>query len=93
MTETSPVTHVMTINEGADHVGSIGKIMPTMQARLVNAETDKDVEQGERGELWVRGPSVMRGYWGNDDATKNAFAPGGWLKTGDVATVDEDGYF
>jgi len=83
----------MSIEEGAQHVGSIGRIIPTMQARLVDAETEVDVKEGERGELWVRGPSVMRGYWKNDEATKNAFAEGGWLKTGDVAVVDEEGYF
>ena len=93
LTETSPVTHVMTAEEGGDHQGSVGKVMPTMQARLVNVETGIDVKQGERGELWLRGPSVMKGYWRNEEATKNAFAPGGWFKTGDLATVDEEGYF
>jgi len=93
MTETSPVTHVMTVEEGAKHVGSIGRIMPTMQARLVDVESGLDVEEGEKGEIWVRGPSVMSGYWANEEATRNAFAEGGWLKTGDVAVVDKEGYF
>lgn len=93
LTETSPVTHVMNIEEGRVHRGKIGKIIPTMQARIVDADTGKDLGVGERGELWVRGTSVMKGYWKNPEATKATFAPGGWFKTGDVATVDEDGYF
>ncbi len=67
--------------------------MPTFQARIVDNETGKDVEQGERGEIWFRGPSVMKGYWRNQEATRNTFADGGWFKTGDVAIVDKDGYF
>ncbi|ORX37250.1 AMP binding protein [Kockovaella imperatae] len=93
MTETSPVTHLMTLEEGHTHKGSIGKIMPTMQGRLVDPETGKDVAQGERGELWVRGPSVMRGYWKNEEATRGTFAAGGWLRTGDIAVADKEGYF
>lgn len=93
LTETSPMTHVMTAVEGSQHRGKIGKIVTTMQARLVD-DQGKDVEkEGERGELWLRGPSVMKGYWRNPEATANTFAPGGWFKTGDVATVDKDGYF
>jgi long-subunit acyl-CoA synthetase (AMP-forming) len=93
LTETSPVSHVMTGEESRKHPGSIGKLIPTMQARIVDADTGKDQEIGERGELWLRGPSVMKGYWRNPEATNNTFAPGGWFKTGDVATVDEQGYF
>ena len=93
LTEASPVTHVMTLADGSTHKGSIGKIMPTMQGRLVDPETGKDVEEGDRGELWVRGPSIMRGYWRNEEATRKTFAPGGWLKTGDMAIADKEGYF
>jgi acyl-CoA synthetase (AMP-forming)/AMP-acid ligase II len=93
LTETSPVSHVMTLEESLGRKGRIGKLMPTYQARLV-AEDGKDViKQGERGELWVRGPSVMKGYWKNEEATKNTFAEGGWFMTGDVAEVDPQGYF
>ncbi len=93
LTEASPATHVMNLREGIEHQGSIGRIMPTMQARLVDVVSGMDVPRGEPGELWVRGPSVMKGYWKNTEATKDAFAEGGWLKSGDLATVDEDGYF
>jgi long-subunit acyl-CoA synthetase (AMP-forming) len=64
--------------------------MPTFQARLVDAESGQDAE---RGELWLRGPCVMKGYWRNSEATNNTFADGGWFKTGDVAVVAKDGYF
>ena len=93
LTEASPVTHTMTLEEGAKKPGSIGRIIPTMQARVIDPETEKDVEEGQQGELWVRGPSVMSGYWKNEEATRNAFGPGGWLKTGDITRVDEDKYF
>ncbi|WVQ85014.1 hypothetical protein IAT38_007178 [Cryptococcus sp. DSM 104549] len=92
LTETSPVAAVMSLEEAAAHTGYIGKILPTFQARLVG-EDGKDVEKGGRGELWLRGPSVMKGYWRNEKATSGVFAEGGWFKTGDVATVDDDGYF
>lgn len=95
LTETSPVSHVMTVEESQGRKGRIGKLMPTYQARLVT-EDGKDVVsrgKGERGELWLRGPSVMKGYWRNVDATKNTFAEGGWFMTGDVAEVDNEGYF
>ena len=93
LTETSPVTHVMTLEEGSTHGGKVGKIMPTVQARLVDVDTGIDVEPGQKGELWLRGPNVMKGYWKNEEATNQTFAPGGWFKTGDVATVDAEGYF
>ncbi|WWD18660.1 hypothetical protein CI109_103113 [Kwoniella shandongensis] len=93
LTETTPVSHVMTLEEGQAHRGCIGRIAPTYQARLVDYESGKDCEKGERGELWLRGPSVMKGYWRNEEATKGVFAPGGWFMTGDVAVIDDQGYF
>ncbi|OCF72733.1 AMP-binding protein [Kwoniella mangroviensis CBS 8886] len=97
LTETTPVSHVMNLEEaqGKGRNGKIGRVIPTYQARLVDQETGKDVEpsKGERGELWLRGPSVMKGYWRNTQATQEVFAEGGWFKTGDVAMMDQDGYF
>lgn len=94
LTETSPVINVMNCEESEQpgRKGRIGQLIPTYQARLVD-ESGKDVGINTRGELWVRGPSVMKGYWRNEQATQNAFADGGWFKTGDVAEVDEQGYF
>ncbi|ODN73958.1 hypothetical protein, variant [Cryptococcus amylolentus CBS 6039] len=91
LTETTPVAAVMTLDEAKGHQGSTGKLIPTYQARLVDAESGKDVPKGERGELWLRGPSVMKGYWRNAEATKAAFQDG-FFKTGDVAVIDEQGY-
>jgi long-chain acyl-CoA synthetase len=70
--------------------GSIGVPVGGTEIRLVDDE-DNDVEPGEPGELVSRGPFVMRGYWNNDEATEGVMR-GGWFHTGDVATVDEDGY-
>ncbi|WVQ73384.1 hypothetical protein IAR50_002955 [Cryptococcus sp. DSM 104548] len=91
LTETTPVAAVMTLVEAAAHRGSTGRLIPTYQARLVDAETGKNVPKGERGELWLRGPSVMKGYWRNEQATKGPFQDG-FFKTGDVAVIDEQGY-
>ncbi len=62
-----------------------------IDARIVSPITGADMPIGEEGELWVKGPSIMKGYWENDPETKRAFEDG-WLKTGDVARMDEDGY-
>ncbi|WWC88664.1 uncharacterized protein L201_003577 [Kwoniella dendrophila CBS 6074] len=98
LTETTPVTHVMNLEESKNSLndGKIGKLMPTYQARLISQQTSKDLNFGngeDRGELWLRGPSVMKGYWKNQQATNDVFAKGGWFKTGDIATIDKRGYF
>src|SRR5207244_1125770 len=71
-------------------VGSIGLPMPGLEVRVVD-EHGEDVEEGDPGEILVRGPNVFTGYWGRPDATRAAF-DGDWLRTGDVAYRDEDGY-
>lgn len=71
--------------------GTCGRILPGIEGKLVDPETGKAVSPGERGELWVRGPNIMKGYYRNDAATKDTKTPDGWLKTGDVATVSDDG--
>ncbi|EIW70964.1 hypothetical protein TREMEDRAFT_42508 [Tremella mesenterica DSM 1558] len=97
LTETSPVTHVMTAEEGREKLGKIGKLLPTYEARVVATgvvtHEGLDVLQGDEGELWLRGPSVMRGYWKDDKATRGTFGIGGWYKTGDVVKMDKEGYF
>jgi acyl-CoA synthetase (AMP-forming)/AMP-acid ligase II len=92
MTETSPVTHTIR-PEGKNKAGSIGPVLPATEARLVDPESGEDVGIGERGELWIRGPQVMRGYLNNEEATAATIDGDGWLHTGDVAVVDDDGYF
>ncbi len=70
--------------------GSVGKPLRTVESRLVD-EAGNDVQTGP-GELWIRGPSVFKGYLGREQATREAFAGGGWFRTGDVAEFSEDGY-
>ncbi len=71
--------------------GSIGVPIGGTEFRLVD-ENDEEVPEGERGEIVMRGPFVMSGYWGREEATASAMK-GGWFHTGDIATADEDGYF
>ena len=91
MTETSPVSH--TAPMGEHKPGTIGPVLPNMECRIVDPETGEDAGEGERGELWMRGPNIMKGYLNNDEATRETIVEDGWLRTGDVAIVDEDGYF
>lgn len=91
MTETSPVTHLTTREHNKP--GSVGLCVPNMECRLVSVETGEDVGVGERGEVHVRGPQVMKGYLGRPEATAQTVDADEWLHTGDVAYVDEDGFF
>ncbi|HEX9030136.1 MAG TPA: AMP-binding protein, partial [Anaerolineales bacterium] len=93
LTEASPVTHANPL-QGLRKVGSIGLPLPSTDARIVDLRRGRhEVPQGQVGELVVRGPQVMQGYWGNPQATRRALTADGWLRTGDVAQVDGEGYF
>lgn len=73
---------------------SVGELLANMQAKIVLDDEGKvEAKQGERGEVWIKGPNVMRGYWNKPDATKQTITSDGWLKTGDVAYIDEHGDF
>jgi long-chain acyl-CoA synthetase len=89
LTEASPV--VTSATGTAAPRGSIGSPLPGVDVRLVDADGD-DTLVGDAGELWVHGPSVFRGYWQDPEATASALTPDGWLRTGDVAIVDDDGH-
>ena len=94
MTELSPVSHKSAIARAAETPpGSVGPLLPNTEARLVDQETGADAAEGEQGEIWVRGPQVMEGYLNNDQATAEIFAGDGWLRTGDIGRVDENGFF
>lgn len=93
LTESSPCTHGIPVERTDLDRGSIGLPMPNIEARVVDPGTGTDVAPGERGELWCRGPNVMRGYLDNPDATAATVVDGGWLRTGDLVTVDADGAF
>jgi acyl-CoA synthetase (AMP-forming)/AMP-acid ligase II len=71
--------------------GSVGRVMPSTELRVVDPASGADLGAGERGELWVRGPQVMAGYLGRPDATAATVGPDGWLRTGDLGHVDLDG--
>jgi long-chain acyl-CoA synthetase len=93
LTEASPVTHGNPLY-GLRKVGSIGVPFPSTEARIVDlVRGRKEVPIGQIGELAVRGPQVMMGYWQNPKETRRVLMPGGWLLTGDVAQIDSDGYF
>ncbi|KAG0291327.1 putative fatty-acid--CoA ligase FadD10 [Dissophora globulifera] len=91
MSELSPASHVGVYSNTVH--GSIGGVMPNQEVRLVDPETGKDVAMGEPGEIWVRGPNVMKGYRNNVKATIETIDPEGWLHTGDIAIVDEQENF
>jgi long-chain acyl-CoA synthetase len=91
LSEASPVTHC-NIPRGLSVKRSIGLPIANTEAKIVD-ETGQDVPVGDIGELWVRGPQVMQGYWNNPVETANVLKPDGWLATGDVARVDQDGFF
>jgi len=92
LTETSPVTHFTP--KGANvKVASIGFPVPNTEIRVVDVTTGEDLPAGEQGEFWIRGPQVMKGYHKRPDATQDMLDEQGWLHTGDIGSVDEDGYF
>ncbi|WP_433292639.1 AMP-binding protein [Pseudonocardia sp. CA-142604] len=93
MTESSPCTHGIPRDRPDIDRGSIGVVMPNVEARVVDLMTGTDVAGGEPGELICRGPNIMRGYRNNPEATAATVDADGYLHTGDVVTVSEDGVF
>jgi long-chain acyl-CoA synthetase len=92
LTEASPITHANPLGKNR-RIGTIGVPLPSTQAAVVDLKTSsKEVEPGQIGELAVRGPQVMMGYWKDETATKEVLTNDGWLLTGDVAQMDEDGF-
>ncbi|MHB8487731.1 MAG: AMP-binding protein [Candidatus Dormibacteria bacterium] len=93
MTETSPVSTQSALDDPLEkRVGTVGRVHPHVEVKIVDPETDRVVQRGESGELCTRGYSVMLGYWNNDAATAGAIDAGHWMHTGDLATMDEAGY-
>jgi long-chain acyl-CoA synthetase len=92
LTETSPVTHCNPV-DSLRKIGSIGTPLPSTDAKVVDLEDGTDeMPAGEEGELILRGPQVMKGYW-NQPAETDHVLRNGWFYTGDLATVDHEGYF
>ncbi len=92
LTEAAPVTHANPVY-GERRAGSIGLPMPDVEAKIMDYETLTEKPVGEDGELWLRGPQVMVGYWNKPEETAKTITPDGWLRTGDIARMDSDGYF
>ncbi|NPA06312.1 MAG: 4-coumarate--CoA ligase family protein [Chloroflexi bacterium] len=93
LTESSPVTNLNPDDPAKIKLASVGPLVPNTEARVVDVSTGKDVAPGELGEIWIRGPQVMKGYLNKPEATAKTLDAEGWLHTGDVGYVDEDGYF
>ncbi len=93
LTETSPVTHVNPEDPARIKLGSVGLPIANTECMVVDLSTGNPLGVRQEGEVWIRGPQVMLGYLNNPEATAQTLTPEGWLRTGDVGYVDEDGYF
>ena len=93
MTELSPVSHAMPEDQPDIDLNSVGVPIPNVECKLMDPESGEEVGPGGRGELWVKGPNVMSGYLNNPEATAATLDADGYLHTGDVAMVTEDGVF
>jgi fatty-acyl-CoA synthase len=93
MTETSPVS-TQTVPEDSleQRVSTVGRVHPHVEVKIIDPDTGRTVERGMPGELCTRGYSVMTGYWNDPDRTAEAIDRAGWMHTGDLATMDADGY-
>ncbi|KAL9528833.1 putative 4-coumarate--CoA ligase [Sphaerulina musiva] len=92
LSETSPTTHTQSWDSWKSSMGSVGAMLPNMTAKYMSPE-EKEVPQGEVGELWLKGPNIFKGYLNNVEGTKNAMSEDGYFKTGDVGYQDENGNF
>lgn len=90
MTELSPVSHLVPFN--APRSGAVGVLLPNTTCQIVDPESGQALPVGQEGELWIKGPQVMQGYLNNAIATAESITADGWLRTGDIARVDADGY-
>jgi acyl-CoA synthetase (AMP-forming)/AMP-acid ligase II len=93
LTETSPVTHCVPQDPGRNKPGSIGPPIPNTECMVVDLTTGEEAATDELGEVWIRGPQIMKGYLNNDAATSMTIDSDEWLHSGDIGRVDSDGYF
>ncbi|KAG0693955.1 AMP binding protein [Suillus ampliporus] len=94
LTETSPTVCLLPIPDASSRVGAAGILLPNLELRLVvDTEGEGHTDIPGAGELWVRGPTIMKGYLNNPTATAAAITPDGWFKTGDIGVRDKDGFF
>jgi acyl-CoA synthetase (AMP-forming)/AMP-acid ligase II len=93
MTEASPVTHLSPTTNAPAKPGSIGLVVPNTEVKLVAVDGERELGRREEGELWIRGPQIMKGYLNRPEDTAAAIDDDGWYHTGDVGYVDEEGWF
>lgn len=93
LTEMSPVTHVVPITGRLIKKGSVGPCLPNSECKLMDLTLGIELGPNEQGELWIRGPQMMKGYLNQPEATAQMITPDGWLRTGDIGYADEDGDF
>lgn len=91
LTESSSVATVIAGQDFIDRPDSVGRAMPVVELRVVD-DKGNDVETGQTGEIWIRGPIIMPGYWGQPEATADTVTPDRWLKSGDIGRLDEEGF-
>ncbi|MFD9533642.1 AMP-binding protein [Streptomyces sp. NPDC060010] len=93
MTETSPVSTQTRVDDSIEHrVSTVGRVGPHLEVKVVDPDSGRTVPRGEQGELCTRGYSVMLGYWAQPDRTAEVVDEAGWMHTGDLAVMDDDGY-
>ncbi|KIK43991.1 hypothetical protein CY34DRAFT_803226 [Suillus luteus UH-Slu-Lm8-n1] len=94
LTETSPTVFLLPVADASSHIGAAGVLLPNLEVRLVGeAKGEAHTDIPGAGEVWVRGPTIMKGYLNNPAATADAITPDGWFKTGDIGVRDKDGFF
>ena len=91
MTEVSPLSHASMVEPEKYTPGSVGFCLPNTECKIVDYTSGEELAAGQEGEIWVRGPQVMKGYLGNVAATEGMIRPDGWLRTGDIGYCDEAG--
>jgi fatty-acyl-CoA synthase len=93
MTEASPICNMTEVDDAIEfRVGTVGKVLPHQEQKIIDPATRKILPRGEHGELCYRGYHVMRGYYNNPKGTREAIDPAGWLHSGDLAVMDDEGY-
>lgn len=93
MTETSPVSTQTGTDDSIEHrVSTVGRVLPHVESKIVDPDTGETVQRGQRGEYCTRGYHVMIGYWNDPDKSAAAIDGEGWMHSGDLATMDDDGY-
>lgn len=94
LTEASPAVTMSAADDPVEvRCSTVGRAIPGVEVKIADPETGAERAVGERGELWARGPNIMLGYFENEGATREAITPDGWLRTGDLATLGEDGLY